>query len=151
MTDFLIWQEGWLINIEPLDNDHREMIRLLNLLADSKTNIETGNDPQLQELKPASSLEHFIRRYDDLIIHIREHFEREETFMESIDYPRTAIHKREHSVQVAAFSAFRRQLSDRGMEVFEQEDLNWIKIWFLDHVVSEDKEYADYYWHQLSH
>ena len=147
MSDFLVWREGWLINIDPMDEDHIEMVRLLNLLADIKNDIEMDENTHSSEENNIPSIEHFIRRYDDLIAHIKAHFEREEAFMESINYPRTSIHKREHSVQMAAFTSFRRQLAERGMGVFEREDLNWIKMWFLGHVVSEDQEYANYYWH----
>ena len=148
MSDFLVWREGWLLNIDPMDKDHIEMVRLLNLLADIKTDIEMNASTQSLDKNPAIPIERFIRRYDALIAHIKYHFEREETFMESINYPRTSIHKREHSVQMAAFTSFRRQLEERGMEIFEREDLNWIKMWFLGHVVSEDQEYANFYWHE---
>ena len=141
MTEFLDWGQGWLINIAQMDEDHEEISQLLNRLAVYDKHISNDSEHN----NDTTSFEDFLNRYDDLMLKIREHFDHEETFMESINYPKRHEHKREHTVQMAAFIVFRNRLSSQGLADFEREDLNWIKMWFLDHVFSEDQEYADYY------
>ena len=146
MTEFLVWREGWLLHIDPLDADHKEMVRLLNLLASSETHTANAGEKEgSADKKDTPATESLLSRFDALISHIRDHFAREEAFMESINYPGCQEHKREHTVQMAVFTALRRDLSNSGAETLEREDLQGIKMWFLDHVFGEDRHYADFY------
>ena len=133
MTEVLVWRDEWLLHIDPLDADHKEMVRLLNRLANSR---QTGATDPHEEL---------LGRMDTLVSHIRGHFLREEAFLESIGYPGLPDHKREHTLQMAAFSVLRKSLSGSGASALDPEDIQGIKMWFLDHVFGEDKHYADFY------
>ncbi len=145
MTAVLVWRKEWLLHIDPFDADHKEMVRLLNLLASSETRTANPGEKEGSADKDTPATESLLSRFDALISHIRDHFAREEAFIESINYPGCQEHKREHTVQMAAFTVLRRHLSSSEAATLEREDLQGIKMWFLDHVFGEDRHYADFY------
>ena len=125
----LTWNSTWDLDIEPLDSEHREIVRLLNRV----------NDPN--DEAPLAE------RLSALIDHLRRHFETEETFMRSIGYPDRDEHCREHRIQMAEFVDLHRSLSDSGSDprVLEAGDRESVKTWFFNHVVAEDKRFAAFY------
>jgi len=137
VTAVLVWRNEWLLHIAPLDRDHQEMVRLLNRLA----------EPAAEGADPCADL---LGRIDALITHIHDHFDREETFLESIDYPEREDHGREHALQMASFTGLRKSVADSRAPALDQDDLHAIKMWFLDHVFGEDKHYAEFYHRKLA-
>lgn len=127
MTEPLTWRDDWLLHIDMLDADHREMVRLLNRLADA-------DDPA-----PLSM------RLGDLISMLRGHFRLEQEFLRAIDYPDLEAHCREHALQLAEFVDLRRLLIDSSDAALEAQELQSIKQWFFSHVIAADRRFAAYY------
>lgn len=146
MAELLVWRDQWLLHIDPMDEDHKEMVRLLNRLADNvKHPIDTDKNHPLIDHQDISVHEIVLIRFDALITHIRKHFAREEEFMSSISYPDFLEHKREHTVQMSYFTSLRCTFSNGCANNLDQEVLHEIKMWFLDHVFGEDQEYANFF------
>lgn len=127
MSEPLIWRESWLLGIDLLDDEHREMVRLINRLLD-----ETDGSPVTERL-------------DHLIAHLRRHFDTEEVFLRAIDYPETDAHCREHAMQLAEFVDLRRSVSRGGASVLGPEDRDSIRHWFFNHVVAQDQRFGQFY------
>lgn len=138
LSDLLSWRDDWCTGIDWVDTDHREMAVRLNRLADAC--CRHSNEPSDQ---PGRSL--VLERLDALIAHNRIHFKAEETFLREIAYPGYEEHRREHQMQLAEFMQLRRALSDAPEGTLEAETLEDFKRWFFDHVIAEDRAYADYY------
>lgn len=134
--DFLTWRDGWSLDIENFDNDHKVLVVLLNQLALASL---AANDTTCPEIKC------HIELYDKLLAHIQQHFEREESFMLEVNFPDYAEHKAEHQMQLASFAALRRSLLKRSTGCLSVDELDGVKAWFLDHVAGEDRRYAEYY------
>lgn len=126
MTEALVWREAYALGVELLDAQHREMVRLINLVLDSEAGDEAG------------------ARLDAMIAHLRRHFETEEVFLRAIDYPLTEEHSREHSLQLAEFVDLRRSIA-RGDESVGAEIRAEVRQWFFNHVVAEDRRFGAYY------
>jgi hemerythrin len=126
VTEALVWREAYALGVELLDAQHREMVRLINLVLDSEAGDEGG------------------ARLDALIAHLRRHFETEEVFLRAIDYPLTEEHSREHSMQLAEFVDLRRSIA-RGDESVGAEIRAEVRQWFFNHVVAEDRRFGAYY------
>jgi hemerythrin len=126
MTD-IEWREGWALGIDLLDEQHRQMVVLLNLLFESDNPVPVGE------------------RLDDLIAHLRRHFHTEEVFLRSIDYPDAEEHRREHAIQLAEFIDLRRSLGRSGIVELEMGDREAIRQWFFDHVIAADARFGLYY------
>jgi hemerythrin-like metal-binding protein len=127
MTEPLIWRDAWLLDIELLDADHREMVRLMNRLSDP-------DDPQ-----PLS------RRITELIEHLRRHFHIEQVFLRAIDYPELDEHSREHALQLAELVDLSRRLARTDKPVLDDTEIGALKDWFFPHVIAGDRRFAAYY------
>jgi hemerythrin len=131
MNFTLRWQDAWWLDIQSLDEDHQQMVELVNQLAGCKDAAETRE------------------AMDALIAHVRSHFRREEDFLAEIGYPHSARHKREHAMQLAEFVLLRRDLDANPELMVDRATLEGIKGWFLNHVIAEDKVYAAFYHQSL--
>ncbi|MEA3274924.1 MAG: hemerythrin domain-containing protein [Pseudomonadota bacterium] len=145
----LAWRDSWLLGIEAVDADHKELVRLLNLLlcaegrcAESFAELETP-----RESAPAGSSQ--LAHFSNLLGHLRDHFRREEALMMSLDYPDFELHESEHRMQMAELIDLRRHLSDRGSRCLSEESLEWIKRCSFDHFVTEDRRLAEFYLREL--
>lgn len=136
--DFLRWRDDWLLNIDLFDTEHQQMITLLNRLADT------------QDVTDEQAIEAHLKIFDSLIATIRDHFKKEEQFMLNLGYPNYYQHKSEHTMELAVFSSIRRELEDNKQQTLSFQMLTGIKSWFLDHVVSEDREYAEFYYSRIN-
>ena len=100
MPTQLTWHEGWALGIEDLDADHREMLRLLNLLFTAGyTSDGIPATPAAGSLAPGADPLEVLARLDAVLKHLRAHFEREEAFLERIGYPQLEEHSGEHALE----------------------------------------------------
>lgn len=140
----LIWRDAWLLGIEPLDADHRRMVQLLNaILCDGPEGATGSAAPAATQTVPIAE------RMQALIDHLRNHFAREETFLEAIEYPAFESHKREHAMEMAELIDVARSHTERGAPCVGAEAAEGIKRWFFDHVIAEDRRFAQYYHERL--
>jgi len=127
MSDPLIWRDDWALGIDLLDEEHREMVRLINRLFD------------------ASDSSPLTERLDALIAHLRSHFNTEERFLRAIDFRDTDEHCREHQLQMAEFVDLRRSITRSDASALDAGDLTSIRHWFFNHVVAEDRRFGVFY------
>lgn len=137
MPDFLVWQDAWLIGIDHLDADHRELVRLLNALVVGPQDTAGGD-----------AGDGVLTGMDMLIAHMRRHFAAEEAFLQDIDYPLFEAHIREHTIEMAEFVDIRRALENSGAAALDPAVLQNIKTWFFNHVIAEDHKFAEYYFRE---
>jgi hemerythrin-like metal-binding protein len=141
MTDLLTWRHEWQTGIDWVDRDHHAIADLLNCLAE-----RCARDASL----PASAVPRADRAgvlgcLDDLIERARAHFVAEEGFLEDIGYPGLLDHRREHVMQLAEFSELRRGLEHDPTRTLGTEAIQAFKRWFFNHVIAEDRHYAEFY------
>lgn len=127
MNEILTWRDEWLLDIDMLDAEHREMVRLINRLGDA-------TDPAPLSL-----------RLGDLITMLRGHFLVEQRFLREIAYPHMEDHTRDHRLQLAELVDLRRSLATSSEATMSPAELHPIKDWFFNHVVAEDRRFAAYY------
>ena len=150
MPTQLTWHEGWALGIEDLDADHREMLRLLNLLFTAGyTSDGVPATPAAGSLAPGADPLEVLARLDAVLKHLRAHFEREEAFLERIGYPQLAEHSGEHALEKAELAELRRDLVNRQPPCLDEESAAAIKRWFFNHVIAEDQRYAAYYFEHV--
>ena len=136
MPNILVWQKTWELGIAQLDAEHREMVRLLNLLIQHSQSVA-----EYSNAEPTECLQRLTALMDEL----RHHFAREERFLDAIGYPGIDNHQREHKIQMAEFVSMHRSLTANKVTKLEPEIIQGIKEWFFDHVIAEDRQYATFY------
>jgi hemerythrin len=149
MSTLLIWRDAWSLGIDELDTDHREMVRLLNHLFDTEPAPDDDPPPRGTDANPHATRESLRNRLEAVTAHLRAHFEREEAFLAAIDYPGLEEHRREHALQMAEFVDLQRCVAAGAARCLNEEAADSVKRWFFNHVIAEDKRFAEFYFRAL--
>lgn len=116
--------------IHPLfDDDHRELIELVN-------NIEDLYD---SETTPADSAKAITALLDRMIEHSKE----EEALMHKTAYTRFIPHKIEHDLFITKLKVFIGDLSS-GEQMLNEESTLFIRTWIYEHIIGVDKPFAQW-------
>jgi len=147
MAKILTWRDEWTLRIDTLDEDHREIVGLLSEIA-----RRFGEDSEQCELPRAGSTSDGGYAEEDLYASLdrfgalaRRHFQREEEFIRTIDYPGLVDHCSEHLMLMAEFTDFVRDLRVRRVVHLDHQDLQALKQWVAAHVLGADRKFADHY------
>lgn len=127
---FMVWNDRLFVGIEPVDNDHKEMVAMINELYDG---IQTGD---------AGSILSGI--LDRLVDYIGTHFSREEKLFEGTAYPGAEQHLREHEKLTHWVLDFQRRFNAGLVAGPSLEAMNYLKDWLFDHILKADQEYVPY-------
>jgi diguanylate cyclase (GGDEF)-like protein/hemerythrin-like metal-binding protein len=100
----LIWQEGYESGHPVIDEEHRELFRVANVLIDAA--LARQNDGAEHQAALGALLEHVVR-----------HFDHEEQILAEHDYVDLAAHKRAHAGLLARAQALRLKV-EQGEEQF---------------------------------
>ena len=124
---FAVWQDGYSVGIESIDNDHKKLLNLINKLQAS-VHYHTGSTFEKQAL-------------DELIDYTRFHFKREEELMEKHGFPGFDEHKRKHDEMIEHVEAFVIEYEQKGTDVLEEVS-EFLKSWLIEHINGTDQEYS---------
>lgn len=126
-TDYLTLRENFRTGIDPVDEQHREMIECYN---DLERAVATGA-PQGDRVNALFSLADATRR----------HFRFEENLLEANEYPDLARHRGEHAVLLEQIDDWASRLRDGELNL-TRDTMRLIREWLLDHMVGSDQHYV---------
>ncbi len=118
---WIVFDESHLIGVSAIDQQHRELVRLLNEL-----NTRVLYNPDNSEIKGL---------FEHLIEYTALHFETECQLMEQHHYPYLAPHDSAHKRLICVLTNFAHQLH-LGKELLA---LQSTKDWLIEHIKNEDK------------
>ncbi|MGA2448936.1 MAG: bacteriohemerythrin [Polyangiaceae bacterium] len=118
------------VEVKRFDDDHREMIRLIN---DLHSAMKSG---QARDI--LSSLT------DKLADYAKLHIGDEETTMQRFGYPQLASHRQEHA-EFAERVAEIRQQAQAGDVVSAIDLLEFLQAWLFNHILGTDRLYAPFF------
>ena len=127
--DFFKWKDSFSIGIEEIDQQHMSFLEYLNechLKVSGTKGAEIG-----QSL------------IDALKVYAAEHFRFEEALMQAKGYPKLETQERQHKYfesQIAELETAKDEGSERTVESL----LAFLRDWFLNHILEEDKDFASY-------
>lgn len=124
------WNDSLNIGIEEIDCQHRRLIEIRNRLA---VHCADGDEGQ----------EHYHQVLSELFEYTRAHFQAEEDFMRSINYPELDVQQAEHN-------KFVETLLDFSAAAMRGEDgriscLDFLTRWLLGHIAGSDMKIGIYY------
>jgi hemerythrin len=121
------WNEELSVGVEQIDNQHKELIRIVNGLINA---VDLGRNKKTLE---------------NVILKLREytvfHFNSEEALMEEIRYSQRGEHAKEHT-------RLKKSIKDYQHKIYMHENLTsdmvleFMKEWLLHHILSFDRELA---------
>jgi hemerythrin len=121
------WTPEYSVNIKTIDNQHQELVNMLNRLFVAVAQREGNN--------VIGGILEALRSYT------KTHFSLEERLMEQAQYPDLEAHKREHQKLIAQLDELcRKHLTEDKPIYFEV--LRFLKTWLKEHISSEDTKYS---------
>lgn len=128
------WQAEYSVGDATIDGQHRQMIAILNKLADLLDGREHDDTVTPRRL------------FDDLALYVTAHFAYEEQRMADAGYPldQVAAHRREHRQLLQTLQSFERHV-DSGDAAALAELMPFLYgDWLIHHICQVDKDYAGY-------
>lgn len=126
------WQDTFSIGNQQLDSQHKKWIELYNRL----DAIMVGKDSQGGIEKRGEILK-------EMSDYVGYHFECEEEFMRSINYPNLEKHWRLHkNFRNIVDNAYREM--QEGKLILGSEILSMLRRWMYDHITREDVKIRDF-------
>lgn len=122
-----------VLGIGVIDDQHKRIVHYYNNMVNSFNNDLPG-------------MSHVL---DELINYTLFHFYNEEKFLETINYPEFAGHKKKHASLLDELKALAAELRLHDSKEIKEKILSISRDWIIFHVMIEDRMYVDYY-NQLS-
>ncbi len=130
--DPIKWNESLLTHVPEIDQQHRQLVTLVNDLHHA-----------LREGRTQEAMKEIL---DELVNYTRTHFSFEEQMMARCRYPELEAHRRLHQDLVNqvmnVYRSFESGKSCIGIETF-----NFVKDWLTNHIQKVDKRYSPYMKH----
>lgn len=133
------WQPAMSVGEATIDSQHKTLLDQFNKLVKE---LSSGID-----LRPVREILHFLNEYID------KHFSYEEKYMEENNYPGLETHKKIHQGFVKFFQDFNKEFQS----LYTSEKLGFAELkkllnkarkylgeWFVNHILGDDRKYADY-------
>ncbi|MDR3439445.1 hemerythrin family protein [Telmatospirillum sp.] len=126
-TPFIAWSSEMTVGVPFLDDEHRELIKLINELDAISANANRA------EVESGLAC---------LATYAVKHFHDEESFMTRIHFSRIALHQQQHDEFMTKVQSFLARLKGEDHTKLVLEILDFLADWWLDHILEEDKAYA---------
>ena len=118
----ITWGDNWKLGYEPMDHIHEEFVDLLGQL-------QRGEDSELAGLM------------DQLIVHVKAHFEEEDKWMVETEFPPRECHIEQHQQVLSSILEVRELLNQSRFDICR--DLTRALIdWFPSHATHLDSALA---------
>ncbi len=125
----LVWNNALSVQVEEIDEDHRRLVNLFNILNHSVVEGDATNyiEAVLEELISCTAW----------------HFRHEERLMLKYGYEGFVEHKTEHQELIDSVKALQQKFLQEGKPV-SSEDIEFLEHWLTEHIVVADMELGSY-------
>ena len=120
------------IGVKPIDDQHRELIRIVNSYVQS--GVESYTDTETEKM------------IDAICSYIKKHFSDEERLHANAGYPDAQAHKELHARYIKDFDAIASEYSAQGCSAkFTLKLTGSVIEWIVKHIKSADTKFAKFY------
>lgn len=124
------WGERFSVGVTTLDDQHKELIRMINFLID---NQDAGADSE-----PVADVLQNMTQYAGY------HFGTEERLMEAYDYPQYSSHQTEHTEFKAKATRFCMD-AIAHKNALAGDVLTYLSAWLTKHILESDMKYKAFF------
>ena len=125
----LVWDDTLSVQVDEIDEDHRRLVDLFNILTHS---VEEGEAPDYIEAV-----------LEELITCTVWHFRHEERLMLKYSYDGLLEHKTEHQELVDSAKAMQQKFLQGGKQV-STDDIEFLEHWLTGHIFAADMKLGSY-------
>jgi hemerythrin len=143
--NYVTWDESYSVGFEPIDNQHKKLVEIINTLYDGcklEKVINTFTFSSDCKRGDVAADIAYLYAINSASEYARTHFMDEEKYMRHAGYPELKKHKKQHKEFVDEIK--------KSVKLFEEgrttpiEMANYLKNWLLNHIAISDKQYAPY-------
>ena len=131
IMDFIVWENKYLVGIDQIDTQHKQLFDLTNKLYDACL----LGDKELQEI--------FKTAMGHMVEYVHFHFSAEMEFLRKIKYPDIHNHKLQHDELIKNILSAANDFKE-GKTFVPNHFVRMLKDWIISHIAVYDKEYALY-------
>ncbi|MEZ4741656.1 MAG: bacteriohemerythrin [Bdellovibrionota bacterium] len=128
------WSKDLELEIAEVDNQHKEIVKHINIIASLNDDFVSGKNPTVDAL---------LFAFDKLADVARKHFEEEEELMDIYQFPDMDSHKIIHRNLFARLSKFRIDAENEGFAIMIKL-LTFLNTWLKGHIMGVDTKYASH-------
>ena len=128
-TLFIEWSDSLSVGVRELDDQHKELVRLVNVLYEA--------------LKAGRGREALKDILGGLVRYTKVHFATEERFFNRLGYPEKDEHIQQHRKLVDQVLEFKKKV-DSGQDMISVNLLDFLKDWLINHIQVSDKKYGPF-------
>lgn len=121
----LIWEKTLSVQIPEIDEDHRKLVDLFNIL---KHSVEEGD-----------AADYINAVMEEMINCTVWHFSHEERLMLKYAYEGLAEHKTEHQELVESAKALQQEILHEGKTI-SSKDIEFLEYWLTGHILGTDMD-----------
>jgi len=125
----LIWDNTLSVQIQEIDEDHRRLVDLFNLLNHA---VEDGEKK-----------DYIDAILEELISCTVWHFRHEERLMLKYAYAGYSEHRKEHEELIESIKALQQERKKEGISV-TQDDIEFLEHWLTGHILGADMDLGAY-------
>jgi hemerythrin len=126
---YLDWNDSLSVNVPVIDEQHQELVRLINQLHEAMTQ---GQGHRV-----------LGETVEGLIEYAQIHFRTEERYFDASDYPDSVAHKKKHEDFVVKVTDFK-QGFDEGRLMMSLDVMDFLVDWLVKHIKGTDKTYVPF-------
>ncbi|WP_031514732.1 bacteriohemerythrin [Desulfofalx alkaliphila] len=131
----MMWKEKYKIGVDTIDRQHEELFRRVSAFI-QVVQQKTDWEEKLAQVKETMA---FMQEY------VIFHFDDEEAYQESINYPDLENHKKAHAKFKASVGQYAERLDKEGYsEELVQEFGGKLMTWLIMHVAAMDQKIGEY-------
>lgn len=123
------WANYLSVGDDRIDADHKQLITLTNRL------ILPANRARLDLV---------LKVLDEVISYTRDHFDREEKYMEAAGYPDLAGHRERHRLLTEKVMGHRQVIVDHPRLWHGETVFVFLADWLLTHIANDDRRFGDF-------
>jgi len=125
----ITWKNSYSVNIPSIDEQHKELITVLNELYEASKN-------GMAQTILAAILEKLTK-------YSITHFQYEENLMEKHGFDKIEEHKDEHRKFIEQLQSFTGQAA-KGNLILSLKTIDFLKDWLINHTLGTDHDYSEF-------
>ena len=130
MTDFFKWDDKYSVFDTELDKQHQQFFDLINKFYTSMA-LNQNNEAILLVISELKS-------------YALKHFTHEERVLRIKNYPRLVNHQKSHKIFTEKVAELEVKLK-AGKLISTLDISKFLKEWLMNHILSEDKQFVNYF------
>lgn len=130
MNSFFPWSDNFVLGLEEIDEQHRQLAEVLNRLASIYQSPTRNPKSDKSSQEPLTNCLNLL--YGDL----EHHFRSEEKLMQEVDYPDSQDHALAHLMLLAEMKKYRDRFANHDEEL-DPGTLNSLKTWLMTHMLDD--------------